>query len=73
MYHVCEKKTTRQLGPRLYGTRGANRKLLDDNICFKTHPMGEDTISNMMKTIVAGTSLKESEKSSRIVGIKGFF
>ena len=32
--------------------------------------MGEDTISNMMKTIVAGTSLKESEKSSRIVGIK---
>ena len=54
----------------MYGIRGANRKLLNDNICFKTHPMGEDTISNMMKTIVVGTSLKESEKSSRIVGIK---
>ena len=31
-----------------------NRKL-DDNIWFKSQPMGVNTISNMMKTIVVGT------------------
>ena len=38
-----------------------NRRL-NDNIRFKTLPMGEITISNMMKTTVAGTSLEESHK-----------
>ena len=32
------------------------------NICFKTKPMGENTITNIMKVSVAGTSLKESEE-----------
>ena len=35
---------------------------LNDNIWFKTQPMGINTISNMMKTTVAGTSLAESHK-----------
>ena len=38
-----------------------NRRLNDD-IWFKTQPMGVNTISNMMKTTVAGTSLQESHK-----------
>ena len=38
-----------------------NRRL-NDNIWFTTQPMGENTISNMMKTTVAGTSLEESHK-----------
>ena len=38
-----------------------NRRL-NDNIWFKTQPMGVNTISNMMKTTVAGTSLEESHK-----------
>ena len=38
-----------------------NRRL-NDNIWFKTQPMGENTSSNMIKTIVAGTSLEESHK-----------
>ena len=38
-----------------------NRRL-NDNIWFKTLPMGEITISNMMKTTVADTSLEESHK-----------
>ena len=38
-----------------------NRRF-NDNIWFKSQPMGENTISNMMKTIVAGTSLETSEK-----------
>ena len=38
-----------------------NRRL-NDNIWFKTQPMVETTSSNMMKTIVAGTSLEESHK-----------
>ena len=38
-----------------------NRRL-NDNIWFKTQQMGVNTISNMMKTTVAGTSLKESHK-----------
>ena len=42
------------------------KRRLNDNIWFKTQPMGENTISNMMKTTVAGTSLKERHKSSRI-------
>ena len=37
------------------------------NIWFKTQPMGENTISNMMKTIVAGIlALKKVTKSSQI-------
>ena len=40
---------------------------LNDNLWFKTQSMGENgTITNMMKTIVAGTSLEESHKNSRI-------
>ena len=35
---------------------------LNDNIWFKTQPMGIKTISNMMKTTVTGTSLTESHK-----------
>ena len=35
---------------------------LNDNIWFKTQPMGINTISNMMKTTVAGASLEESHK-----------
>ena len=43
-----------------------NRRL-NDNIWFKTQPMGENTISNMMKTIVAGIlALKKVTKSSQI-------
>ena len=38
-----------------------NRRL-NDNIWFKTQPMGENTISNMMKTTVAATNLEESHK-----------
>ena len=38
-----------------------NRRL-NDNIWFKTQPMGENTSSKMMKTIVAGISLEESHK-----------
>ena len=38
-----------------------NRRL-NDNIWFKTQPMGVNTISNMMKTAVPGTSLEESHK-----------
>ena len=38
-----------------------NRKV-NDNVWFKIQPMGENTISNMMKTIMARTSLEESEK-----------
>ncbi|CAH3166561.1 unnamed protein product [Porites lobata] len=37
-------------------------RTLNDNIWFKTQPMGVNTISNMMKTTVAGTSLEESHK-----------
>ena len=37
-----------------------NRRLNDD-IWFKTQPMGVNTISNMMKTTVPGTSLEESQ------------
>ena len=33
----------------------------------QTKPMGENTITNIMKVSVAGTSLKESEKSLRII------
>ena len=33
---------------------------MNDNIWFKSQPMGENTINNMMKTTVAGTSLEES-------------
>ena len=32
------------------------------NIWFKLKPMGANTITNIMKVSVAGTSLKESEK-----------
>ena len=35
---------------------------MNDNIWFKTQPMGENTISNMMKRTVEGTSLEESHK-----------
>ena len=35
---------------------------LNDNIWFKNQPKGENTISKMMKTIVAGNSLEESHK-----------
>ncbi|CAH3024027.1 unnamed protein product [Porites evermanni] len=42
-----------------------NRRL-NDNIWFKTKPMGVNTISNMMKTTVAGTSLEESHKKFAI-------
>ena len=35
-------------------------RTLNDNIWFKTQPMGVNTINNMMKTTVAGTSLEES-------------
>ena len=38
-----------------------NRRL-NDNIWFKTQPMDVNTISNMMKTTVAGTSPEESHK-----------
>ena len=38
-----------------------NRRL-KDNIWFKTQPMGENTIGNMMKITLAGTSLEESHK-----------
>ena len=38
-----------------------NRRL-NDNIWLKTQPMGVNTISSMMKTSVAGTSLEESHK-----------
>ena len=31
-------------------------------VCFFLPPMGENTITNIMKVSVAGTSLKESEK-----------
>lgn len=34
----------------------------NDNTWFKCQPMGVNSISDMMKTIVAGTSLEESEK-----------
>ena len=33
----------------------------------QTKPMGENTITNIMKVSVAGTSLKESGKSLRII------
>ena len=48
------------LGP-IYLSVKRNRKL-NDNIWFKSQPMGVNTISNMMKAIVAGTNLEESEK-----------
>ena len=41
-----------------------NRRL-NDNIWFKTQPMGENTISNMMEAIVPGASLEESHKKFR--------
>ena len=44
-----------------YPSIQTNRRL-NDNIWFKTQPMGVNTISNMMKTTVAGTSLEESHK-----------
>ena len=47
-------------GPFYLGIK-RNRRL-NDNIWFKTQPMGVNTISNMMKTTVAGTSLEESHK-----------
>ena len=46
-----------------------NRKL-NDNVWFKSQPMGVNTISNMMKTIVAGTNLEESEKSQQVSRLK---
>ena len=39
----------------------ANRRL-NDNIWFKTQPIGVNTTSNMMKTTVAGTTLEESHE-----------
>ena len=47
-------------GPFYLGIK-RNRRL-NDNIWFKTQPMGVNTISNVMKTTVAGTSLEESHK-----------
>ena len=46
-------------GPFYLGIK-RNRRLND--MWFKTQPMGVNTISNMMKTTVAGTSLEESHK-----------
>ena len=42
-----------------------NRKV-NDNVWFKIQPMGENTISNMMKTIRPVQALKKVRKSSRI-------
>ena len=39
-----------------------NRKFNHKHL-VQTKPMGENTISNIMKESVAGTSLKESEKN----------
>ena len=47
-------------GPFYLGIK-TNRRL-NDNIWFKTQPLGVNTISNMMKKLVAGTSLEESHK-----------
>ena len=47
----------------------ANRRL-NDNIWFKTQPMGVNTISNMMKTTVAGTSLEESHSAGKTTASK---
>ena len=44
----------------LPGSSKRNRKFQD---LVQTKPMGENTITNIMKVSVAGTSLKESEKN----------
>ena len=49
----------RRSGP-FYLSIKTNQRL-KDNIWFKTQPMGVNTISNMMKTTVPGTSLEESQ------------
>ena len=50
-----------QRSGRFYLSIKWNRKV-NDNVWFKIQLMDENTISNMMKTIVASTSLEESEK-----------
>ena len=45
-----------------YVNRKRNRKFNHKHL-VQTKPMGENTISNIMKESVAGTSLKESEEN----------
>ena len=47
-------------GPFHLSIKRNRRLIMNDNIWFKSQPMGENTINNMMKTTVAGTSLEES-------------
>ena len=57
-------KTSMRWSVFFYFTSKRNRKFKH---LVQTKPMGENTISNIMKVSVAGTSLKESEKSLRII------
>ena len=52
-----------------YLNRKRNRKFNQKHL-VQTKPMGENTISNIMKESVAGTSLKESEENYESQGKK---